>query len=40
MIASDNGHFDVVKTLIDARANVNQTNKVDTHVHVHIDPFW
>ena len=38
MIASDNGHFDVVKALIDAGANVNQTNKVGTHVC--IDPFW
>ena len=37
MIASDNGHFDVVKTLIDAGANVNQANKVGTHVR--IDPF-
>ena len=32
MIASDNGHLDVVKTLIDAGANVNHTNKVGVHV--------
>ena len=28
MTASGNGHLDVVKTLIEARANVNHTNKV------------
>ena len=28
MIASDEGHLDVVKTLIEAEANVNHTNKV------------
>ena len=28
MIASDKGHLDVVKTLIEAGANVNHTNKV------------
>ena len=28
MVASENGHLDVVKTLIEAGANVNQTNKV------------
>ena len=28
MAAYENGHLDVVKTLIEAGANVNQTNKV------------
>ena len=28
MTASDGGHFDVVKTLIEAGANVNQSDKV------------
>ena len=28
MTASDEGHLDVVKTLIEARANVNHTNEV------------
>ena len=28
MIASDKGHLDVVKTLIEAGANVSHTNKV------------
>ena len=28
MIASDEGHLDVVKTLLEAGANVNHTNKV------------
>ena len=28
MAASENGHLEVVKTLIEAGANVNQTNKV------------
>ena len=30
MIASDERHLDVVKTLIEAGANVNHTNKVGT----------
>ena len=30
MKAGENGHLDVVKTLIEAGANVNHTNKVDT----------
>ena len=28
MIASDKGHLDIVKTLIEAGANVNHTDKV------------
>ena len=31
MIASEKGHLDVVKTLIEAGANVNHTNKVGLH---------
>ena len=31
--ASDEGHLDVVKTLIEARANVNHTNKVGKYLH-------
>ena len=34
MIASDKGHLDVVKTLIEAGVNVNHTNKVGVY-HVH-----
>ena len=34
-IASINGHLDVVKTLIKAGANVNQTNKVCIPWHCH-----
>ena len=33
MIASYNGHLDVVKTLIEAGANVNHTNKVGKYMH-------
>ena len=32
MIALDNGHLDVVKTLIEAGANVNQSDKVSVCV--------
>ena len=32
-IASINGHHDVVKTLVEAGANVNQTNKVCSPWH-------
>ena len=43
MIASAKGHLDVVKTLIEAEANVNHTNKVGkhcvVHVHVHLHTF-
>ena len=35
MIASQNGHLDVVKTLIEAQANVNHTNKVSIQATVH-----
>ena len=31
-ISSVNGHLDVVKTLIEAGANINQANKVSTHI--------
>ena len=34
MTASDKGHLDVVKTLIEAGANVNHTNKVGEYLHV------
>ena len=30
--SSFNGHLDVVKTLIDAGANIDQTDKVSTHI--------
>ena len=33
MRASDKGHLDVVKTLIEAGANVNDTNKVGKYLH-------
>ena len=33
MTASDKGHLDVVKTLIEAGANVNHTNKVAKYMH-------
>ena len=33
MTASDKGHLDVVKTLIEAGANVNNTNKVGKYLH-------
>ena len=37
MIALDNGHLDVVKTLIEAGANVNQGDKVSVCVHfIHV----
>ena len=29
------GHLDVVKTLIEAGANINQANKVSTHIPAH-----
>ena len=31
LIASSNGHLQVVKSLIEAGSNVNQANKVSTH---------
>ena len=31
MVASQNGHVEVVKSLIEAGANINHTNKVGTH---------
>ena len=31
--ASDNGHLDVVKTLLEAGANINQANNVGTCTH-------
>ena len=31
-MASQNGHLDVVKTLIQAGANINQVTKVSTHI--------
>ena len=31
-MASQNGHIDVVKTLIEAGANINQAQKVSTHI--------
>ena len=33
--ASFNGHLDVVKTLMEAGANINQANKVHVHVGRH-----
>ena len=33
MIASAKGHFDVVKTLIEAGANVSHTNKVGKYMY-------
>ena len=33
MVASNKGHIDIVKTLIEAGANVNQTNKVPCMVY-------
>ena len=30
--ASQEGHLDVVKTLIEAGANIDQANKVSTHI--------
>ena len=36
-----NGHLDVVKTLIEAGANINQANKVSTHITtVHVYTFY
>ena len=34
-VASLTGHLDVVKTLIEAGANANQTNKVCSPLHCH-----
>ena len=34
MIASNEGHLDVMKTLIEAGANVNHTIKVCKYMHV------
>ena len=31
MVASEKGHVEVVKSLIEAGANINHTNKVGTH---------
>ena len=31
-MASQEGHLDVVKTLIEAGANINQVTKVSTHI--------
>ena len=46
MNTCDKGHLDVVKTLIEAGANVNHTNKVGkylhcccTLMHVHVNTF-
>ena len=36
MIASDEGHFDVVKTLIEAGANVNDTDEVCKYVYMYM----
>ena len=33
MIALDKGHFEIVKTLIESGANVNQSDKVGVCVH-------
>ena len=33
MIASWKGHVEVVRSLIEAGANINHTNKVGTHAH-------
>ena len=35
-IASFNGHLEVVKSLIEAGANVYQENKVHLYAHVHL----
>ena len=35
-IASHNGHLDIVKTLIEAGANVNQANKVQCVGRLHV----
>ena len=35
MIASESGHLDVVKALIEAGAKVNQADEVGIYVHVH-----
>lgn len=35
-VASFNGHLDVVKTLMEAGASINQANKVHVHVGRHI----
>ena len=32
-MASQEGHLDVVQTLIEAAANINQANKVSTHTY-------
>ena len=34
LIASSNGHPEVVKTLIEARADVNRANKVGIHIFI------
>ena len=34
-VASENGHLEVVKTLIEARADVNQANKVHCNIFTH-----
>ena len=36
MTASDDGHLVVVKTLIEAGANVSHMNKVGTRVGIHV----
>ena len=36
MRACDEGYLDIVKTLIEAGANVNHTNKVGKMLYVHI----
>ena len=33
-MASQQGHLDVVKTLIEAGANINQVDKVSTHTYI------
>ena len=35
-MASQEGHLDVVKTLIEAGANIDQANKVSTHISTHL----
>ena len=34
--SSFNGHLDVVKILIEAKADINQATKVSTHIPTHV----